>query len=263
MTLFPFLSVLACVIGVLTLLISAMAIGQVNPESLEQAEKKLIEQQKKYEIYLSILEKNKRLDRARQELKSGIPDLDRIKKELEAAKAKLQQLQQQLKQKQSQADSLNKKAAQFRTTLESLKKQIEALKKQIAAIIPEIRKLEDELKRRSKKPEAAAVVIKPGGSGTNLDPTFIECAGNSIVVHEGPKPKRYLRDNLKKDVEFLDLVDRVAAKKNGTIVFLVRGNGIWTYYYASDIANKRGCHNGKLPVIGDGKIDLSMFGKKK
>ena len=57
----------------------------------------------------------------------------------------------------------------------------------------------------------------------------------------------------------MKLLDRVADNDKATIIFLVRDDGLATYELASRIARSRYARNGKLPVIGQGRIDLSLF----
>jgi hypothetical protein len=109
------------------------------------------------------------------------------------------------------------------------------------------------------KPQEANVVIRPGGSGVDLDPTFVECAASGVVVYEGDEPWRVRRADLKSDKDFLALLDRVAAEPKATVIFLVRDDGLGTYYAARSLARSHYARNGKLPVIGHGKIDLSVF----
>ena len=105
------------------------------------------------------------------------------------------------------------------------------------------------------------MIIQPGGSGVDLKPTFVECAASGIVVYEGETPRRVLRADLGSDEGFLALLDRVAADSKATVIFLVHDDALSTYYAARSLARSHFARNGKLPVIGHGKIDLSMFDK--
>ena len=254
-SLFPFLSILACVIGTLTLMITALALGQMDT------------------------------DEVASELK-----LDYLKKQIARSLAEIERLKQRLAEVESGADDLMKQLADAQVEFERLKRLKDSLldrvdeeekpeidvplvdaekhKKRIAQMQEELKTQETrkgelvaELKERGKPPEEAEVIIQPGGSGVDLEPTFVECAASGVVVYEGEKPWRVRRADLASDEKFLALLDRVAAQPKSSVIFLVRDDALGTYNAARNLARSRYARNGKLPVIGHGKIDLSMFEK--
>ena len=251
-SLFPFLSVLACVIGTLTLMITALALGQMGGEDTASA---------------------LRLDFIKREIKA-------YQQRIEALRAKL-----------AGADSMKKRLAETRVELERLKlekdllfkeneKEVpkpdveipdvdpEAHKKRMEQLAADLKQREElmnqllvEIKKRKQPPEEAQVTIQPGGSGVDLEPTFVECAASGIVIYEGDPPRRVPRAAMAKDEGFLALLDRIAKQPKGTVIFLVRDDGLGTYYSASATARSHYARNGKLPAIGHGKIDLGLFKK--
>ena len=253
-SLFPFLSILACVIGTLTLMITALALGQMDTDEMAS------------------------------ELK-----LDYLKRKIAQSRADIKRLEEELAKVESGADDLMKQLADAQVEYERLKRLRDSLldqtdkeekpeidvpvvdaekhKKRIAQMEEELKtqderkkELADELKERGKPPEEAEVIIQPGGSGVDLEPTFVECAASGVVVYEG-EPWRVRRADLGTDEKFLALLDRVAAQPKGSVIFLVRDDALGTYYTARNLARSRYARNGKLPVIGHGKIDLSTFDK--
>jgi hypothetical protein len=253
-SLFPFLSILACVIGTLTLMITALALGQMDT------------------------------DEVASELK-----LDYLKKQIERSLADIKRLKEELAKVESGADDLMKQLADAQVEYERLKRLRDSLldqadkeekpeidvpivdaekhKKRIAQMQEELKTQEErkqelvaELNERGKPPEEAEVIIQPGGSGVDLEPTFVECAASGVVVYEG-EPWRVRRADLAADEKFLALLDRVAAQPRASVIFLVRDDALGTYYAARSLARSHYARNGKLPVIGHGKIDLSMFNK--
>lgn len=253
-SLFPFLSILACVIGTLTLLITAMALGQMDNDTVISAEKyqKVIDQIRK--DYEASLELRKKLDEI--EAKAG----DLLKK-LADARVKLDEL-------------LSLKAALLARQNESkpddeilvfdplqAQKRLKELESEIQQQEEAKEKLMAEIKRRKEPPKEAEVMIQPSGSGTDLDPTFVECTPAGIAIYDGPDAHRVRRADLGTDETFLALLERIAGAEKKTIIFLVRDDGLGTYYAARDVANLNGARNGKLPVIGHGKLDLSLFEK--
>jgi cell division protein FtsB len=254
-SLFPFLSILACVIGTLTLMITALALGQMDTDEMAS------------------------------ELK-----LDYLKRQIARSRAHIEELKKKLEAIESGADELLKQLADAQVEYERLKRLRDSLldradekvepeidvpvvdeekhKKRIAQMQEELQTQEErkkelaaELEERGKPPEEAEVIIRPGGSGVDLEPTFVECAASGVVVYEGEEPWRVRRADLATDEKFLALLDRVADRPNATVVFLVRDDALGTYYAARNLARSHYARNGKLPVIGHGKIDLSMFEK--
>jgi len=252
-SLFPFLSILACVIGTLTLMIAALALGQMDTDAM-----------------------------------AGVEEYEQVKAKLEADRKAVEQLQRDFAQRNTSVDDADKQLVQAEVALTQLRRQ----KQEAAAALekpPEVKpnlpavdaaahqrllkeletelreqeerkkKLLAELQQRKKPPAEAEVVVRPGGSGVDLDPTFVECTAGGVVIHEGKTPPFVRRADLASDPKFVELLQRVAKQPKATVIFLIRDDGLGTYYAARDQARARYARNGKLPVIGHGKLDLSLF----
>ncbi len=256
-SLFPFLSILACVIGTLTLMITALALGQMDTDTVARAEK--------YEKASRQLETDRDVIRR---MKIKISQVEAYAggklKELADARRRLDRLQREklsiLRAKDGEKPPVvliptvdpEKQKRELSQLEDELHKQKEAMDRLLA-----------ELKERKKPPEEAEVLIQPGGSGVDLDPTFVECAASGIVIYEGAQPHRVHRKDLATDKTFTELLDRVAKQPKATVIFLVRDDGLGTYHAAGAIARSHYARNGKLPVVGHGKIDLSFFKGKR
>ena len=254
-SLFPFLSILACVIGTLTLMITALALGQMDTDEVAS------------QLKLDFLERQiaktraeiERLQKKLEEVESGA---DELLKQIADAKVELDRLERLRKSLFDQQDKEVK--PEIDVPLVDEEKHI----KRIAQMQQEIKTQEGrksdllaQLKELSKPPEEAEVIIQPGGSGVDIVPTFVECAASGVVVYEGDQPWRVRRADLATDEKFLAVLDRVADQPRASVIFLVRDDALGTYYAASNLARAHYARNGKLPVIGHGKIDLSMFQK--
>ncbi len=256
-SLFPFLSVLACVIGVLAMLVVALALSQVTKD-----DPKDVQEQKKAE---------ERLMRFREVQAKIKVDL----KELEELRKRVAELEKLHKAKLAQLDALKKKNADRAKQLEMemellhLVTNIEFMKKRIAGLDEDIKKLKEENKsllaelNRRKNPKAmATVTVRPGGTGVGSKPKFVECAASSIVIHTNDPPTRVRIADLRVSADFTNLLAAVSVNTNLTLVFLVREDGASAYYNASRIATEASVKNGKLPIMGQGNIDLSLFGQR-
>jgi len=254
-SLFPFLSILACVIGTLTLLITALALGQMDTDEVASG--------LRLDYLKRQIKKNEDLiERLRAEIAKVESNADDVQKQLADAMVELERL------KRLKEIAFKKMENPEEPEIEIPTVDTEAHKQRIAQMEEELQKQEEmksqllaELKERKKPPEEAEVIIQPGGSGVDLEPTFVECAASGIVVYEGEEPRRVRGAELNSDEGFLALLDRIAAQPKATVIFLVRDDGLGTYYAARAVARSRYARNGKLPVIGHGKIDLSMFKK--
>ena len=83
------------------------------------------------------------------------------------------------------------------------------------------------------------------------------------MLHTQTPPKRIRAANAAKAKEFIDLMELAANGKNDSIVFLVRSDGLTTFRTLKSLCDQRSIRNGKLPVVGQGRIDLSAFTDKK
>ncbi len=244
-SLFPFLSILACVIGVLTLMITAMALsGMDSPEGARAERADVYEQS------------SEQLVRDRAALET-LKQVTRISDDIFKASQELDRLEQQKKKSEDDEKlkiELLAKLARLREANDALKNDPDA-----TARAAELKTLQAELKRRRTPPEEAQVLVQPGGSGTNIVPTFVECTKTGAVLHAGGEPQLIARGALSTNENFLALLDRVSKTDNGTVVFLLRDDAVSTYFTARDVARIRQCRNGKLPLLGHGRVDLSQF----
>ena len=83
-----------------------------------------------------------------------------------------------------------------------------------------------------------------------------------MLLHTVDPPKLIRAANMVRDEDFLNILKRVSANTDATVIFLVRADGLSTYHAASKLCDDRSIRNGKLPVAGDGRVDLSRFVKK-
>jgi hypothetical protein len=253
-SLFPFLSIIACVIGVLTMMIATLALAQTDTpdvaqiENFEQNKKSLGRTQTRIEeIKLEISDSLK----LREQQKQNTTNKTEIAKMLEELQAVEQELAEQ-KRVQIVIPKVDPNARETASEMQLEHEQIEA----------EIAQLEKDLQERKDKSEANVTVL-PQGSGLNFKPHFVECAADSFVMHTQTPTKRIRTANAVKAQEFIDLMQLAANGKNDSIVFLVRSDGLGTFRTLKRMCDQRNIRNGKLPVVGQGRIDLSAFTSKQ
>ena len=258
--LFPFLSILVCIIGCLTLIIVVINLiamskgeGQTTEEVDRAKEYVLLEKEKE--------EKQKELD----ELKQLIEDLIQQNKDSIQTRDKLATLKEMLDNQEEIDQSREELIAKFNILQETNTKLVsdEAFLKE------EIKKKEEEIARRKLPPEEAALQVRPSGSASNTRPFFAEISDRGIYIHKSlsgdPEPIPIAALNQSK--EFIELLNTVAAQPYNRLIFLVRGSpgAVDTLNKASALV---GSYNqskgteiipGKLPLPGEGKVDLQMF----
>jgi hypothetical protein len=274
-SLFPFLSILAAVIGILVLMITAVTLGQVgkdNPKAqadAAEAAKAAEEAAQRAAEYKRLREQAKADQEAVKDLLAKIAKIEIAQRDaatmaanIAAAKKELAELQASTAANADAAQKRQVELAAKQARLEQLLKENKELEDRLKPLAEQLAKLKEQVAKLSAPPEEAQVQIKPSGSGSNLTPIFVECAAESIVLHDRPQPLRIPRAQLGGHAEFLKLLDKVKADKDATVVFLVRPDGVGTYNAARGVARGRSVTNGKLAIGSQGKLDLSLFSGK-
>jgi hypothetical protein len=266
-SLFPFLSILACIIGILVLMITAITLGQIGQDKASAAdaadEAKLAqaeaEAKARVEAYKQLRNALQTDEQQARRLQALLLDAATVRENLAAARAELQALEAKQTDAQKKLQLAKLDQAKKLADAARLKAEIDALTKRLPSLLEQIKRLKAELAKRKAPPEEAQVRVLPSGSGTNLNATFVECAAASLVLHDTPKGLRVPIAQAGASKEFAALLNQVKTQKGGTVVFLVRPDGVGTYNSARSIARSRGVLNGKLAIAGQGKLDLSLF----
>lgn len=253
-SLFPFLSILACVIGTLTLMIAAMALGQLDPEAVADAEEQIEAAQERAAKHEQVKDAIDVADTEANKLKALIAEAEAVRQELVRARAELKSLEAE------RAGMAGTDAASAKLLAEAnrQRERIKKLEDQLPEMKAELEKLRAELAQLDKPPPPAQVRIEPGGSGRTIEPYFVECDRGGVVLLDAGA-KRIARGDLAGSKEFAEAMAAVRGRERGVMIFLVRPDGVYTYNTASDVARINQTRNGKLPVSGEGEIDLSRF----
>lgn len=258
-SLFPFMSILVCLIGALTLMIAALMISSMNSKQAPE----IVERYKQY----SELKADQQQDREELErLKQLLAQADKLAEQTKLALAEVAALEATHKDKLASVDANSEYAKQL-ADANRLRLRIAELEAEPAKLQVELDRLQQEVAKKNAGPEEKVVQIRPGGSGADLVPTFVECTATGLVIHDSPQPKRIVAADIGNPASgFPPLLDQVAGTPKGQVIFLVRPDGVDVFNVARNFA--RGhfgpngyCKNGKLPVPTQGNIDLSVFRK--
>jgi small-conductance mechanosensitive channel len=271
--LIPFLDILCSLIGVLVLIIVVVCVAQTQKVKGRTKEDLALAQR-----YQSLLAEQREQVKAAETLKEKIAAAE--KKLLERA-ASGQKLQQDLLAKQqklvelrrrltlsAEAEQKNKEqAARLQKAVEDLLAQVETLGKELPLQQSELDKLRKLLAERQKKPDEKppSVVVRPAGSGSGAGRAifFVEASGGGIVIYKGKNERvRVAQASVGEDKDYNAFLQTVKNTGGASLVFLVRRDGWGAYQRAAGWAEQSfGLSAGKLPIPGDGPIDLSPFDK--
>ncbi len=174
-SLFPFLSILACVIGILTLMITAIVIAQIDPEVVDEKQDLALEEDEEFQKKIAAQEQE--LDKLRNEVrlmkenpkKSIDPKRkDQLKKEIAAVVKETEKRTSEKKQSQT------------------IQGQVVKVKDDLAKLMKDLEEAEEEWELMKDPEKFATMVVKQSGSGAggDLEPTFIECHEKGIRVYE-------------------------------------------------------------------------------
>lgn len=243
-SLFPFLSVLACVIGTLTLLIAALAMNQVaaglqerSPDEVEPAE----------------------LTTQRAEIRALERKLERasfLQAERATVTASLQALG--IDPHQPPAGATAHLAARLSAT--RLARELGALERESAdldaALVGMTRVLEQDTKRN----DLRTIRIHPLGRGTALRPFFVECRPGGVrLFYEGLDDSLFLdRNSPRGESQFEVFLRRARSLRNHTVIFLIRPDGIETYNWALEQIGNLSLRHAKLPLPGQGELEFML-----
>ena len=175
-SLFPFLSILACVLGILTLMITAIVIAQIDPEAVNEKIETALEDDEEFQKKMD--EQKAILEKIRNEIKSI--RANPTKKIDPAKKEKLVLEIAAIEKKKAAVLQQNKKSTAF-------KAESQKVSAEIAKLTENLDKAEEEWDQMKDPSKFATMVVKQSGSGVggDLEPTFIECRSEGIRIYKG------------------------------------------------------------------------------
>jgi len=259
--LIPFLDILCSLIGVLILIIVVLCVAQT-----QKANGRTKEELARSEKFQRLQREEKTLRKTEADLKKKIADMEKAKVELLAKKKKIEELKPRLDNSGEAAKKNQEMAAKLQAQIAAAIAQTAVVQKGIPPVEAEIAKLKAELEARKKTPESVPrIVVRSSGSGTqNKTPFFIESNAQGIVIHKGPTEKVTVPGSMiAASPELAAFLESVKAVPNSTVIFLLRRDGFGTYRAAASLAESRfGIITGKLPLPGDGAVDLNLFNSR-
>jgi hypothetical protein len=265
--LIPFLDILCSLIGVLVLIIVVLVVAQTQringrtPEEIQRAES-----------HLKLL-KQKVINTAKFAGLEG--KLEQLKEAQSATATKKQlaeKMQEDLKRKQDDMQKKQASVAELKEEMESLRTEVRGFTGQEPELRKKVQDLLAEFEKLKPPPNNDPIVkVIPTGSGLGIAPGsifFIEAAGDKLTYYWNEKESAQVSavpEIIVKDEGFNAFLDSVKKVPKGKIVFLMRDDGTRSYSYGAGWAQSQ--HNygveqvGKMPVPGQGQLDMALFGK--
>ena len=259
-SLFPFLSILVCVIGCLTMIIVVVQLMQMNKvEGREPDEVVRAEQ------YVELDEKNEEQGKDLETLRTELEKLIQANRDFSMLKEK----ERLLKSMVENSEDTNRMRDELIAELNRLMVTNEQLDKDHEEMVAQITLLKEEIEKRKLPPNAAKMLVKPSGSGSNIEPYFVEVADKMVRIHTSltAPPRDIPIASITQDKDFVTLLDRIAAEPYRKLILLVRGNdgAVDSYSRLGAVVNTYNQSTGsqiipgKLPLPGEGEVDLSQF----
>ena len=263
-TLFPFLSILVCVIGSLILLIVVLSIVQgVLGDRREASEvARAVEADR---LLREAAEKAREIQLWQGEKEKG----DAVRLELGTKRERFVLLTKKIEGTAEEKRKVAFEQAAQQKELENMLLQIEQLKSEQPALQAEVDKLTAQYAARkatlTAKPK---LVVRGSGSGTvaGTNPLFfVECSASGLIIHKAMgEPIRVTTGSIGLDPGYDDFLRHVASTPKSIVIFLLREDGLNSYNRAAGWAESRfNVRHGKLPLPGQGSVDLSLFQNKQ
>lgn len=258
--LFPFLSILVCIIGCLTLIIVV-----INLIAMNKGEGRTPKEVERAREYVKIEQEKKKNQKDLDDLRQLIENLIQENKDTLAARDKLTRLKEMLENQEEVNENREELIAKFNLLVDTNKK----LAQDETLLQEEIKKKEEEIAKRKLPPDPAALIVRPSGSSSSTNPFFVEVSDRGVYIHRSlsENPEAIPIASLNQSEEFRQLLDTIKSQSNNRLIFLVRSNpeAVKTLDKARALVRAYNNQNGseiipgKLPLPGDGKVDLSMF----
>jgi len=242
-SLFPFLSVLACVIGTLVLLITATSTQQVAAGGFD-------------------LERYERLEQEIEASRRRLAGLEDLSQELDALDTRLADVRERsaaLERERAALRDAGERLAPLIETLRAHEARVQALEHELAPLAEETAAREQALRERRRVLADARIRIRPSGSGYGLDPHFVECRPEGIVYYEGleRRPREVPTHRIADHAGYRRFLRAALFRTNASVVFLIRQGGVDSCEWARGIARGERLRHGEIPLPGAGAIDFS------
>jgi multidrug efflux pump subunit AcrA (membrane-fusion protein) len=248
-SLFPFMSILACTIGALTFLLVTLAMTSMGATRLVGEE-----EEKRAEFLAKEL----------PALEARLAALDREWETLSEAEARIAELDAALEARglrsgASLSGTLKELDDAKRTS--SLERKTRRLAARRAKIERDREEVEVSIEVLESRRETLPILIDPTDLSRSQTPFFVECEEDGITAYRASDDFAYFvpLPAVSTSGDFGRYLRRVRAMPGALLVLLVREDGIATARQTEAVARGAGIRTAKLPLPGAGKLDFRLM----
>jgi len=268
-SLFPFLSILACLIGALVLMIVVLTLSQT--QSVDgRTEEEVARAQRYIQLEKQLAQDNATLDK----LETLIDESQKAANDLEQTRERNVLLRGNLNISTFDKGEQAKKAAELQQMLEDMADDLKVWAKSKPEMGARIKELEALLAEKQVKPDDTPppIVVMPNGSGAESGTTyfFAEASGSGVKVLRSFDENLNVIDTIRTgggsvgvDEDLNTWLDEVAGVPKSQIIVLVRDGGHWSSSqlrnYAMHPDHPYQIPVSRLPLPGGGDADLAAF----
>jgi len=248
-SLFPFMSILACTIGALTFLLVTMAMTSVGATRLVSQDEE---------------RRGSELAERLPQIEASLERLERDWEDLERAEALLAQLDAALEERGLAA---GESLAGIEATLveasrsAALDAKLRSLNRAIARTASERDRIETSISVLESRRETLPILIDPTGLSRHQTPYFVECDVGGATAYRVSDDLEYFVpvSDLNSSGDFGRYLRRVRALPGALLVLLVREDGIQTAKRVESLARASSIRVARLPMPGDGRLDFRLL----
>lgn len=240
--LFPFMSVLACTIGALVVLLAVMALAAVDTTRSARATES--------ERAASLRAEQRRIEQEAARLEAALARWEEVDAALRAAGLEA-------------GGDVDAIAARVRravreAAIDEALAEAEAEARRLAEARAEVRTTVEVLESRR---ETLPILIDPTGLSTRWQPFFIECEAEGITALRSRDDYRHFvpKEEIELSGDFARYLRRARAEPGALLVLLVRPDGLETAREVARLAKQSGQRAARLPLPGDGELDWRLL----
>ncbi len=249
-SLFPFMSVLACTIGALTLLLASLSLSAVTPRETTSAARAAASPAPESPDAKRV-GGSARLEDPERARAETLEALWRRVDEVLAARGEATGLS---------LEDLESRLASARQSrrLESDLAELLAAEQALAA---ERDRIETSIAVLESRRETLPILIDPTGLSRHLEPWFVECDARGITAYRASDGYAHFvpRDELGPSGDYGRYLRRLRAIPGALLVLLVRPDGLATTELAAGLAQAAGVRVARLPLPGRGELDWALL----
>jgi hypothetical protein len=262
-SLFPFMSVLACTIGALTLLLASLSLSAVTPRDAPRADGDGAAARGGPRAPTAASPAGPVAPPVPSANPAPTPDRDGL-----AAAQQLEALWGEVD------ESLAARGMPTGLSLEDLEnrlasaRQSKRLASDLAELLAAERALATERDRvetsiavLESRRETLPILIDPTGLSRHLEPWFVECDARGITAYRASDGYAHFvpRDELGPSDDYGRYLRRLRAIPGALLVLLVRPDGLATTDLAARLAHEAGVRVARLPLPGKGELDWALL----